>query len=111
MATISDEYMRLMLSNARTYSAVILKATPRRYEPGADNIVWEHGRRNFELRASGDLAIVCPVTGEGEVRGICIFNTDVEQTKKIMNDDPAIKAGLFTYDVFPCSSFPGDSLP
>jgi hypothetical protein len=28
-----------------------------------------------------------------------------------MEDDPGVKAGVFVYEVHPCRSFPGDSLP
>jgi hypothetical protein len=28
-----------------------------------------------------------------------------------MDEDPAVKAGVFVYEVHPCRSFPGDSLP
>ncbi|MDR3573696.1 MAG: hypothetical protein P4L50_07535 [Anaerolineaceae bacterium] len=111
MAEISDETMQRMLAATRSYSVVILKATPKRSEPGADLIVREHGRRNFSLRADGLLSIVCPVSDGSEIRGVSIFNASVEETKKIMEDDPAVKAGLFTYEVHACRSFPGDSLP
>jgi len=111
MTTITDEYMHQMRSTTRSYSFVILKATPRRAEPGADRIVWEHGRRNFALRADGLLAIVCPMTDDGDIAGIGIFNASVEETKKIMDDDPGVKAGVFVYEVHACRGFPGDSLP
>lgn len=111
MATITDEYMRQMLSDSRSYSLVILKATAKRSQPGADQIIWEHGRRNFSLRADGLLSIVCPLTDEGEVRGVSIFNASLEETKKIMEEDPAVKAGVLTYEIRTCLGFPGDSLP
>lgn len=28
-----------------------------------------------------------------------------------MDDDPAVLAGIFTYEIHPVRSFPGDSLP
>lgn len=28
-----------------------------------------------------------------------------------MDDDPAVKAGIFIYETHPCFSFPGDKLP
>jgi len=31
--------------------------------------------------------------------------------KTIMNDDPGVAAGVFTYQVHPCRGFPGDALP
>ena len=111
MTTVTDEYMRQMLSTSRSYSLVILRATPKRSEPAADKIIWEHGRRNFALRADGLLSIVCPLTDEGEVRGVSIFNASLEETKKMMDEDPAVRAGVLTYEVRACRSFPGDSLP
>ena len=111
MAEITDDFMRERLATTRPYTAVLLRATQRRREPGDDAIVWEHGRRNFALRAQGVLAIVCPVTDEAEVRGICIFSAPVEEVVRIMEGDPAVIAGIFTCDVLPVQSFPGDALP
>jgi hypothetical protein len=47
MAKITDEFMRQMLTTTKNYSLVILKAGPKRHEPGIEKIIWEHGRRNF----------------------------------------------------------------
>lgn len=111
MVQITDEYMRDMLERTKSYTVVLLHATPKRREAGADQIVWEHGRRNFQLRMDGRLCIVCPTIDESDVRGLCIFQTDENATKKIMEEDPAVMAGIFTYDIHPVRSFPGDSLP
>jgi hypothetical protein len=111
MQTITDDDMRQMLPKARVYCVVILKATQKRQEPGADAIVWEHARRNFALRAEGLLSIVCPIADESDVRGISIFNASLEETKKIMDEDPGVQAGLFFYELHACRGFPGDSLP
>lgn len=111
MMTITDEYMRQMLAQTRQYCVVILRATPKRREEGVDKIVWEHGRRNFALRAEGVLPIVCPVSDGGDVSGIGIFNASLEEVKKIMDEDPAVKAGVFVYEVHVCRGFPGSSLP
>ncbi len=112
MPAITDEYMRDMLQTIRPYTVVILRRTPRRDEPGADAIVWEHGRRNFELRKDGLMNIVCQVErDESDVAGICIFSTGVDETRRIMDGDPAVMAGIFVYDIHLVYSFPGDSLP
>ncbi len=111
MTDISDDYMRQMITTTKDYCMVILKAGPKRYEPGADKIVWEHGRRNFALRADGQVAIVCPVSDGTDVRGVYIFTTSVEETKKLMDQDPGVKADVFAYELHPCRSFPGDCLP
>jgi hypothetical protein len=47
---------------------------------------------------------------EGDLSGLCIFNTGIDETKKIMDGDPAVAAGVFVYETYPCRSFPGDSL-
>ena len=109
--TITDELMRQRISATRNYCIVILKAGPKKNEEGAEKIIWEHGRRNFELRADGVLPIVCPISDGSNVSGIGIFNATVEEVKKIMDEDPAVKAGVLIYEIHACRSFPGASLP
>jgi hypothetical protein len=111
MKEITDEYMRQMVPTTREYSAVILRTGPAFKTPGADKIVWEHGRRNFALRAEGILSIVCPVRDGSEVTGVGIFNGTVDEIRKVMDDDPGVKAGVFVYEIHACRSFPGDRLP
>lgn len=111
MTSISDQTMREALTKTKTYSLMILLAGPNRHQPDAEKIIWEHGRRNFELRAAGKLCIVCPVGDGSNLCGLGIFNTDPEETRRIMEGDPGVKAGVFTYEVHACRSFPGDSLP
>jgi hypothetical protein len=57
------------------------------------------------------MAIVCPVPDSDDVCGIVIFNTGREETKRIMDDDPGVKAGVFVYELHACRGFPGDALP
>ncbi len=64
MVDITDEFMREMLPQSKPYTIVFLKATAKRRDPGADAIAWEHGRRNFALRAEGTLAELRPVTDD-----------------------------------------------
>ena len=111
MPIITDEYMKQMMTTTKTYSIVILKKGPNSEHANRQQIVWEHGRKNFELRAEGLLSIVCPVMDNSDVQGVGIFNTDEEGVKKIMDEDPGVKEGVLIYEVHPCRSFPGDSLP
>jgi hypothetical protein len=110
MAIITDDYMRQMLDTAKEYCVCIIKMTSKRREPGANQIVWEHGRRNFALRADGVLSIVCPISDGSGVAGVYIFNSGMDKVKQIMEEDPAIKAGIFTFELHACQSFPGDEL-
>ena len=109
--TITDEFMQQMLSTTKNYCIVILQAGPKRNEAGVEKIIWEHGRRNFALRADGVLSIVCPISDGSNVMGVGIFNASVEEVKKIMDEDPAVKAGVIVYEMHACRSFPGASLP
>ncbi len=111
MTQITDEFMRQMRAKTKDYCIVILREGPRCNEPGADKIIWEHGRRNFALRADGVLCIVCPVTDGSDVKGLGIFAASVEETRKIMDEDPGVVEGVFVYELHSCRSFPGDSLP
>jgi hypothetical protein len=109
--TITDDFMRQMLSTTKPYTIVILKEGPKRHEPGVEKIIWEHVRRNFALRAEGSLAIVCPINDGSGVTGIGIFTTNLEATKKIMDEDPGVIAEAVVYEIHESRSFPGDSLP
>jgi hypothetical protein len=108
---ITDDQMREKIQAAKPYTIVLLYKTEKAGEPGSEKIVWEHGRRNFELRAEGSLAIVCPVRDESDFSGVCIFTTNQEETRKIMDGDPGVQAGVFTYEIHPTRSFPGSQLP
>ena len=111
MTTITDEFMKQMITTTKNYSVMILKAGPNITKPGVEKIIWEHGRRNFSLRADGVLAIVCPIADNSGTVGFGIFNDSTEKVKEIMDEDPAVKEGVFVYEVHPCRSFPGDCLP
>jgi hypothetical protein len=108
---ISDEQMAAALATSRDYSILILRAGPNWNMEGVREIVTEHGRRNLSLRADGLLSIVCRVTDDSDLAGVGVFNADPDETRRIMEDDPGVKAGVFVYEIHPCRSFPGDALP
>jgi hypothetical protein len=111
MTTITDEFMQAMLATVHPYCVVILKAGPHKHAPGAAQLLWEHGRRNFLLRAQGLLAIVCPIADGSEIAGIGIFTAPIDDVRRLMDTDPAVQAGVLVYELHPCRSFPGDCLP
>jgi hypothetical protein len=110
VTVISDEMMRERLAKTKAYTAVILRDGPNWRAEDARAIVWEHGRRNFELREERKLCIVCPVTGDGEIRGIGIFDAPPQEVEAMMAGDPAIEAGVLSFEIHPCRGFPGDAL-
>jgi hypothetical protein len=109
MRTITDEEMQAALGQAKGYTLLLLKAGPRRRDPGVDAIIREHARRNLQLRDAGVLRIVCPVGGE-VLAGVGVFDASVEAVDALMKDDPAVKEGVLVYELHRCRSFPGDAL-
>jgi hypothetical protein len=111
MKTFTDEEMGQLLPTAKEYSVVILKRGPRFGDESSPGVIWEHGRRNFGLRHDGVMPVVLPVTDGSEVCGVGIFTGTVDDTITVMNDDPGVQAGVFTFEAHACRGFPGDSLP
>lgn len=113
MAIITDEYMREKMAETKPFTVVILKRGAANKLPEAYPVIWEHGRKNFSLHADGLLPIVCPIRDENEsnVAGIGVFTTGTEETKKILEEDRAIKAGILVYEIYPTKTFPGSCLP
>jgi hypothetical protein len=108
---ISDKEFADVLSGSRDYTLVILKTNQQTFDEKSLPIIREHGRRNVALRAAGILSIVCRVTDGGAIAGIGIFAGSQEQVSGLMDRDPAIEAGVLTYELYPARGFPGDSLP
>jgi hypothetical protein len=108
---ISDEFMQQARATTRGYAVAFLKKGPAYDPPRSDSIIWEHGRRNYALRAAGLLSIVCPIRDGTEWAGVCIFNADPTAAEQIMAGDPAVQAQVLTFEVHAAISFPGDALP
>jgi hypothetical protein len=111
VAEITDEYMLERLAKTRNYALLLLKQGPNWSAPDRDQIVWEHGRRNFALSADGVLAIVCPISDDSSWCGIGIFDATDEEAARIMDDDPGVKAGVFEYEIHAVRGFPESALP
>ena len=111
MTRFTDEQMQAAMTQTREYTVVLLEAGPKYDTDDARAIIWEHGRRNFELRADGLLNIVCPITDDSPLCGVGIFAGSADEVRRLMDDDPGVRSGVFTYQIHPARSFPGDSLP
>ena len=102
-----DEYIREQQAKMRDYCLVLLKFTPKSYEIGSESAALvEHAGKNFELHEKGILKIICPVFENPQLRGLYIFDAGIEQVKEIMEADPAVREGIFEYEVYPCRSLP-----
>lgn len=114
---VTDEQLEAALPNTRPYTLLLLHPGPAFERPGADRssgvtqIIWTHGKRNFALRESGLMPIVCPVADGSDLVGVAIFDAEPADVERIMSRDPGVLAGVFTYEVHPTRSFPGSTLP
>jgi hypothetical protein len=61
------------------------------------DLIWEHGKRNYALYLAGLKRIVCPIGDASGTTRVGIFDADPDEVDQIMRQDPAVKAGLFTY--------------
>jgi hypothetical protein len=112
LPVITDEFMRGRLGAAQTYTAVLLRKTAAFKRPDVDPTVWEHGRRNMALAEHGVLAIVLPANDDpGDWAGLGIFAASPEDVAQIMDGDPGVRAGIFSYEIHPVRGFPGSRLP
>jgi hypothetical protein len=108
---ISDEQFRQLRATARPYTAVILHPGPNRHAAGADAIIYEHGMRNVGLYLDGTLPVVCPSADVSDFSGLSVFDGTPDEVTAIMDADPAVQAGVLTYELHPVRSFPGSTLP
>ncbi|MGV9669688.1 MULTISPECIES: hypothetical protein [unclassified Gordonia (in: high G+C Gram-positive bacteria)] len=108
---ITDAEMQTVLEYAQPYVVAVLKAGPAYGSDEAPGIIREHGRRLIALRKAGDLVVVLPAQDDTDFCGVGVFDRSVETVTQLMNDDPAVQTGVFTFDVHPVQGFPGDALP
>jgi uncharacterized protein YciI len=111
--SITDEYIMSQVQKGKQYILLLLKRGPSTDQnEEAQKIQMAHLHHLFTLKAEGKLVLAGPVTEDTDLRGIGIFNlTDMEQVKKIVEEDPAVKSGRLTYELYPWFGLPGDGLP
>jgi predicted ester cyclase len=112
LPAVTDQMLHDALQGVRPYTVCILKATPHYQEPGparegwVADLIWAHGKRNYALYLAGLERIVCPIGDGSGTTGVSIFDADPEQADQIMRQDPAVQAGLFTYELHATQTFP-----
>jgi hypothetical protein len=107
---IDDEEANRLLSTARPYTAVLLRAGPNRQTQEGAALLRPHGIRNMRLRAGGMLRVVVRVADDSDAAGIGIFALDLAETRRVVESDPAVAAGVFVAEYHPVLGFPDDGL-
>jgi hypothetical protein len=107
---VTDAEIQQLAATAKPYSLAQLRWGPDRHRDGAEAIELEHQRRMVSMRADGVIAILCPIISD-TLAGLAIMTVPPETAHQLMADDPCVRAGMMTCDVYPCLGFPGDTLP
>lgn len=116
LPAVTDEMLGDALQLIRPYTVCILKAGSGYQEPGTAreswvaDLIWEHGKRNYALYLADLMRIVCPIGDSSGTTGVSIFDADPAEVDRIMRQDPAVKAGLFTYEIHATQTFPESKL-
>jgi hypothetical protein len=108
--SLTDEEMRQHLAAGRTYTLMILREGPNVGSPETPALIWEHGRRNLVLKGDGVMPVVCAVDDDTDLCGIAVLDMDVDEARRVMDGDPGVQAGIFTYELHPTLSLPGSAL-
>jgi hypothetical protein len=103
---VTDDAFAAARQGSRPFTISILHPGPRYAPPDrrTDEItatIMAHGKRNYRLHLAGLLPVVCPVADGTDVSGIGIFAASLEETAAILDADPAIRAGILTYELHP----------
>lgn len=111
LPVVTDEMLADARAASMPFTVAILRAGPRFAMPGPDRddevtaIIWAHGKRNFALYLAGLLPVVCPIADGSGVAGVGIFSGDESAVTGILDADPAIRAGVLTYELHPTRTF------
>jgi hypothetical protein len=113
---ISEETFLETLSKSRPFTVVILKKGPLLASPESSgtpevrSTIKLHGKRNMSLRQMGLMPIVCPIRDGSDIAGIGVFDAEPADVERMYAADPAVQAGLLTFEIHASVSFPGSTL-
>ena len=87
-----------------SYSFVLLKRGPRAFdfsEEELEELQAQHLGHLDAMREQGHLLIAGPFSDQADetLRGFCLYWTDVEETRRLAESDPSVRAGRMAVDV------------
>lgn len=102
LATIKP-YVLVVLTKGENYG---LSDSPRIIQS-------EHLPYIFEQRRDNQMVLTMPIMdNNSHLAAVAVYNTtDKDEVKHLMENDPAIKAGVFDYEIVTGMGLPGDKLP
>ncbi len=88
----------------KQYFMVFLKSGPNRTQDSvtAAQIQAGHMKHMDDMYKAGKLDIAGPFADKGNIRGICVYNVaTLEEVQKLVELDPAVKAGRLIAEIHP----------
>jgi uncharacterized protein YciI len=87
-----------------SYSFVLLKRGPRAAEFSDDELEVlqaQHLAHLDAMRERGHLVAAGPFSEQPDetLRGFCLYRTDLEETRRLAESDPSVRAGRMAVDV------------
>lgn len=100
------------MAQLKPYLLLLFRKGPNYGAPEAATIIQaEHLPYLFELREKGIVLLSMPVLEDAEVTAIAIYNTtDKEAAAHYIEGDPAVRKGVFVYELLSTIGMPGDVL-
>ena len=64
-----------------------------------------------KMAAAGKMNIAGPLMEDGDIRGICIYDTaSLEEARQLAESDPAVRSGRLTVEIHPWYAMKGTCL-
>lgn len=105
----TQESIMAEVAKAGRYVVVLLKRGPHYDTTG--ELQMPHLQHVFAMRDAGQQLITLPVRDLGEIVGIGLMATsDKDEVSALMERDPGVVAGRFTFELLSCMGMPGDTV-
>lgn len=87
-----------------TVTLVVLRRGPRAHEwwgEQLEELQRQHIAHLADLRQSGKLLVTGPFSAQPDEtwRGLCLYATDLDETRRLAEADPSVRAGRLAVDV------------
>lgn len=110
---VDKEYVGIQVMQGNEYTLLLLKNTGKPFpKDSIDGWRMQHLIGLFQWHADRKTSVFGPVTEpSSDIAGIIVFNTnDTAKVKTMIEGDPFVRNGIFTYQLYPWFSIPGQTL-
>lgn len=108
-----DAQILQQLSNMKPYTLLIFRKGQAYDSAETEKIIQsQHLPYLFTLREKGAVALSLPIMDNTDMLAIAVYTiANKEEVKKLVEKDPAVMAGVFSYELLFCMGMKADTLP